>query len=51
MEIFVIVNNYSHFKNSRRWNAAMLIRCFFPPVKVIYLDRQSAYDIGKRTMI
>jgi hypothetical protein len=38
--IFVIVYNYSH-----------AFSMFFPHVKVIDLDRQSAYDIGKMTMI
>jgi hypothetical protein len=40
MEIFVIVNNFSR-----------VIFDVFPHVKVIDLDRQSAYDIGKMTMI
>jgi hypothetical protein len=40
MEIFVIVNNFSR-----------VFFYVFPHVKVIDLDRQSTYDIGKITMI
>jgi hypothetical protein len=40
MEIFVIVNNFSH-----------VFFDVFPHVKVIDLGRQSAYDTGKMTMI
>jgi hypothetical protein len=40
MEIFVIVNNFSR-----------VFFDVFPHVKVIDLDLQSAYDIGKMTMI
>ena len=40
MEIFVIVNNYSR-----------AFSMFFPHDKVIDLDRQSAYDNDKITMI
>jgi hypothetical protein len=41
MEIFVIVNNFS----------LVFFDDFFLHVKVIDLDRQSAYDVGKMTMI